>query len=123
VQQVLEDADLKVAGVATDIMGVSGRAMLAAIVAGTTDSVTLANLARGKLRSKREQLEHALSGRVGAHHRLLLGMHLAHIDFLDELVAQLNAENYRATKTVQRRVELPRCHPWCGPSDRGSTPG
>src|SRR6266545_1857491 len=92
VQQVLEDANLKLAGVATDIMGVSGRAMLAAIVAGTSDSATLANLARGKLRSKREQLERALSGRVGAHHRLLLGMHLAHIDFLDELVAQLNAE-------------------------------
>src|ERR1700716_1840031 len=69
-----------------------GRASLAAIVAGTTDSTPLANLARGKLRSKREQLEHALSGRVGAHHRLLLGMHLGHIDFLDELVAQLNAE-------------------------------
>src|SRR6266536_701238 len=66
--------------------------MLAAIVAGTTDSATLANLARGKLRSKREQLERALSGRVGVHHRLLLGMHLAHIDFLDELVAQLNTE-------------------------------
>ncbi len=92
VQQVLEDANLKLAGVATDIMGVSGRAMLAAIVAGATDSATLANLAKGKLRSKREQLERALSGRVGAHHRLLLSMHLAHIDFLDELVAQLNAE-------------------------------
>jgi transposase len=92
VQQVLEDANLKLAGVATDIMGVSGRAMLAAIVGGTTDSATLANLARGKLRSKREQLERALSGRVGEHHRLLLGMHLAHIDFLDELVAQLNTE-------------------------------
>src|SRR6266849_6004315 len=91
VHQVLEDANLKVAGVATDIMGVSGRAMLAASVAGTTDSATLADLAKGKLRNKREQLERALSGRVGAHHRLLL-MHLAHIDFLDEHVAQLNAE-------------------------------
>jgi len=91
-QKVLEDANIKVAGVATDIMGVSGRAMLAAIVAGTTDSVTLADLARGKLRRKREQLERALSGRVDAHHRLLLSMHLAHVDFLDELVTQLNAE-------------------------------
>jgi transposase len=75
VQQVLEDAYLKIAGVATDIMGVSGRTILAAIVAGTSDSATLANLAnlaKGKLRSKREQLERALSGRVGAHHRLLL---------------------------------------------------
>jgi transposase len=91
VQQVLEDANVKVAGVATDIMGVSGRAMLAAIVAGTTDPTLLASLAKGKLRHKREQLERALSGHVGPHHRLLLSMHLAHIDFLDELVAQLNA--------------------------------
>jgi transposase len=92
VQQVLEDANLKVAGVATDIMGVSGRAMLAAIVAGTSDAAALADLAKGKLRRKREQLERALNGRVDAHHRLLLGMHLALIDVLDELVAQLNAE-------------------------------
>ena len=91
VQQVLEDANVKVAGVATDVMGVSGRAMLAAIVAGTTDPTLLASLAKGKLRHKREQLERALSGHVGPHHRLLLSMHLAHIDFLDELVAQLNA--------------------------------
>jgi transposase len=89
---VLEDANIKVAGVATDIMGVSGRAMLAALVAGTTDPATLADLAKGKLRRKRAQLEHALSGRVGPHHRLLLSMHLAHVDFLDESVAQLNAE-------------------------------
>jgi transposase len=66
VQQVLEDANLKVAGVATDIMGVSGRAILAASVAGTTDPATLADLAKGSLRRKRAQLERALSGRVAS---------------------------------------------------------
>ncbi len=90
-QKVLEDANLKVAGVATDVLGVSGRAMLAAIVAGETDPAALAALAKGKLRKKRAALERALSGRVGAHHRFLLATHLAHIDFLDEEIARLSA--------------------------------
>jgi transposase len=90
-QKVLEDANLKVAGVATDMMGVSGRAILAAILDGETDPAALADLAQGKLRKKRAELERALSGRVGAHHRLLLTTHLAHIDFLDEEIARLSA--------------------------------
>ena len=91
-QKVLEDANIKVGGVATDIVGVSGRAMIEAILTGTTDAETLAELAKGKLRKKREQLERALTGRVSEHHRLLLGMHLEHIDFLDESIARLSAE-------------------------------
>jgi transposase len=66
--------------------------MLAAILAGTTDPATLAELAKGKLRRKRAELERALSGRVSPHHRLLLTTHLAHIDFLDEEIAHLSAE-------------------------------
>ncbi len=65
-QEVLEDANLKVASVATDVMGVSGRAILAAILAGETDPAALADLAKGQLRKKRAALERALSGRVGA---------------------------------------------------------
>ena len=91
-QKVLEDANLKVAGVATDVMGVSGRAILAALLDGETDPAALADLAQGKLRKKRAELERALSGRVSAHHRLLLTTHLAHIDFLDEEIARLSAE-------------------------------
>jgi transposase len=91
-QKVLEDANLKVASVATDIMGVSGRAMLAAILQGTTDPATLADLAKGRLRTKRAELERALAGRVSGHHRLLLTTHLAHIDFLDEEIVRLSAE-------------------------------
>ena len=91
VQKVLEDANLKLAGVATDIMGVSGRAILAAVLGGIGDPAALAELAQGKLRAKREELARALSGRVGDHHRLLLATHLAHVDFLDEQIAQLSA--------------------------------
>src|SRR3954452_21803638 len=90
-QKVLEDANLKLAGVATDVAGASGRAILAALLAGETDPVALAELAKGRLRAKRADLERALSGRLTAHHRLLLTTHLAHIDFLDEEIARLSA--------------------------------
>jgi transposase len=91
-QKVLEDANLKVASVATDVMGVSGRAMVEAILQGTTNPATLADLAKGRLRAKRAELERALAGRVSEHHRLLLTTHLAHVDFLDEQIARLSAE-------------------------------
>jgi len=91
VQKVLEDANIKLAGVASNVVGVSGRAMLAALLTGTTDPATLAELAVGKLRKKRDVLTRALSGRFGDHHRLLLTTHLAHIDFLDEEIDQLSA--------------------------------
>ena len=91
-QKVLEDANIKLSSVATDVMGVSGRAMIEAILEGQSDPATLAELAKGKLRKKREQLEQALSGRVSDHHRLLLAMHLEHIDFLDESVNRLSQE-------------------------------
>jgi transposase len=90
-QKVLEDANLKLSSVATDILGASGRAILEALVAGTTDPGTLAELAQGRLRKKRAALEQALRGRMKAHHRLLVGMHLEHIDFLDESIDRLDA--------------------------------
>jgi len=91
VQKVLEDANIKLAGVATNVVGVSGRAMLAALLEGTTDPAALAELALGKLRKKRDVLARALSGRFSDHHRLLLTTHLAHLDFLDEEIDQLSA--------------------------------
>lgn len=92
IQKTLEGANIKLAAVATDVLGVSGRAMLEALVAGTTDAVTLARLARGRLRDKRADLEHALSGRVGAHQRFLLAEQLCHVDALDESIARLSQE-------------------------------
>ncbi len=92
IQKVLEDANIKLAGVASNIMGVSGRDILAALLAGSTDAEGMAELARGKLRRKREALAAALRGRMSDHHRLLIALHLEHADLLDEQIAQLSAE-------------------------------
>ena len=91
-QKTLEGANIKLASVASDVLGVSGRQMLDALVGGATDPVALAGLARGKLRDKIPQLERALAGRFAAHHRFLLAQHLAHIDFLDESIDRVSAE-------------------------------
>jgi transposase len=91
-QKTLEGANIKLASVATDILGTSGREILAALVAGETDGVELAQLAHGRLREKLPQLERALVGRVGAHQRFLVAQQLAHIDFLDASIAQVSAE-------------------------------
>jgi transposase len=92
VHKVLEDANLKLSSVATDIMGVSGRAMLAAIIAGKDDPEALAALARGRMRTKIAELEQALTGRIKDSHRLLLRLHLEHIDDLNAKLADLEAE-------------------------------
>lgn len=90
-QKVLEDANLKLASVASDVLGKSGRAMLAAIVAGEGDPVVLAGLAQGRLKSKVAALRQALHGRVTEHHRFLLGLLLDHLDHLDQLIDKLTA--------------------------------
>jgi transposase len=90
--KVLEDAGIKLASVASDVLGVSGRAMLEALVAGTTDPDVLADLARGALRKKLPALRHALAGRFRAHHAFLVAQLLAHLDYLDEMVATLSAQ-------------------------------
>jgi len=92
VQKVLEDANIKLASVATDVMGLSGRSMLQAILEGNTDPAALAELAKGKMRSKIEELEQALTGQIRDHHRLLLRMHLRHIDDLNASIAELDVE-------------------------------
>jgi transposase len=89
--KVLQDAGITLATVATDILGVSGRAMLTALVTGTTDPAVLADLARGKLRAK-PALRQALTGRFRDHHAFLVTQLLAHLDYLDETIATLSAE-------------------------------
>lgn len=89
---VLENANIKLVSVATDILGVSGRRMLEALVAGTTDATTMAELARGRLRNKLALLEQALTGVVDAQHRYLIGQHLIHIDFLDEQTDSVSSQ-------------------------------
>jgi transposase len=90
--KVLQDAGIKLATVATDILGVSGRAMLTALVIGTTDPAVLADLARGALRKKLPALRQALTGRFREHHAFLVTQLLAHLDYLDETIATLSAE-------------------------------
>src|SRR5688572_22305694 len=90
--KVLEDAGIKLTSVATDVLGVSGRAMVEALVAGTTDPHVLADLARGKLRAKLPALRRALHGRFRRHHAFLVEQILAKIDFLDETLDRITAE-------------------------------
>jgi transposase len=100
VQGVLERANIKLAAVATDIMGVSGRAILAAWLAGRADPATMAELAKGRMRTKIPLLEQALTGLMRDHHRRLLALQLAHVDFLDEQIDTLSADITRSLMTL-----------------------
>lgn len=91
IQKVLEDANIKLGSVATDVLGVSGRDMLRALIAGETDPVKLAELARRKLRAKIPALRLALQGRVTEHHRFLLGLLLDELTHLESLIERLTA--------------------------------
>ncbi|GHO60437.1 IS110 family transposase [Ktedonobacter robiniae] len=91
-QKTLEDANIKLASVATDIMGASAHDMLTALLQGETDTVALAQLARGNMRPKLELLEQALQGRLTDQHRFLLSKQLTHIDTLDQEIEQLGVE-------------------------------
>jgi transposase len=88
----LENANIKLASVASDVLGVSGRRMLTALVDGESDPETMAELAKGRLRNKLPELRKALEGVVDDHHRFLLAQQLAHIDFLDEQIEDINVE-------------------------------
>jgi transposase len=90
IQKTLEDAGIKLDSVASDVLGVSGRAMLAALVAGERDPDVLAELAKGKLRRKLPTLRQALRGRFGDHHALLIGLSLEHTAHLEAAITQLD---------------------------------
>lgn len=103
---ILEDTGIKLDCVATDILGASGRAMLDALVAGTTDPVVLAELAQGKLRQKLPALREALEGRFDAEHGIVVGAILAHIDFLDEQIDQLSQAIEEQIRPFAKAIEL-----------------
>lgn len=90
VQKALEDMNIKLAAVVTDVLGVTGRAILRELIAGETDPVSLAAQARGSLKHKRLQLVESLRGRVTEHHRFLLKLHLDTIDMLERQVAEVD---------------------------------
>lgn len=111
-QKVLEWANLKLASVVSDIGGVSGRAMLKSLVAGTEDPEALADLAKGRMRSKQAELVEALSGRVRDHHRFLIRTHLDHLEFLD---AQLKPFDARIEQLIEQHTAA--VEPAVPPSD------
>jgi transposase len=92
IQKTLDDANLKITGLISDILGVTGRAILKALIEGETNPDRLANLARGTLKSKRSRLIEALHGRVRPHHRMLLKLHLDLIEALETAVNNLDKE-------------------------------
>ena len=104
--KMLEDTGIKLDCVATDLLGKSGRAMLDALVSGTTDPNVLADLARGQLRKKLPALRQALEGRFDSEHALVVGQILAHIDFLDESIDRLSAAIEEQIAPFAAAVEL-----------------
>ncbi|HEV3443867.1 MAG TPA: IS110 family transposase [Gemmataceae bacterium] len=106
IRKLLEGANIKLGSVASDVLGVSGRRMLEAIVKGEADPDRLADLALGQLKEKRAQLIEALSGRIRDHHRKLLRLELAQWKFLDALVAELEQAIEEALGPFLTAVEL-----------------
>ena len=105
IQKLLEGANVKLSSVATDVLGVSGRAMLAALAAGEEDPVKLAELAKGRLREKRADLEQALRGLLGQHQRYLLTRQLAHLEFLNREIDDLDQEVARRVDPFEETVQ------------------
>lgn len=104
--KILEDTGIKLDCVATNILGKSGRAMLDALVGGTTDPEVLADLAQGRLRVKIPALRQALEGRFDPQHALIVGQILAHLDFLDEAIARLSEAIEEQIRPFAPAVEL-----------------
>ena len=106
VQKLLEGANIKLASVATDVLGVSGRAMLAALAAGEEDPRVLAGLAKGRLREKTGELEQALRGLIGHHQWFMLTAQLRHLDFLGSEMARLDQEVARRVHPFEETVAV-----------------
>jgi transposase len=105
-QTVLEDANIKLASVVTDVRGASARAILEALVAGETDPAVLADLARGRLRTKRDQLAQAVIGRFAPHHAFMITEQLSHLDYLEEAMERVSTEIEQRLQEEWAAVEL-----------------
>lgn len=114
VQAVLEGANIKLGSVASDVLGVSGRAMLRAMIEGTTDPVTLAAMAKGRLRKKETMLEQSLHGLLGPHQRMMLDKQLGHIDFLDQQIEELSQEIARRMDPFREALDRVQTIPGVG---------
>src|SRR6266566_5821110 len=115
VHKVLETANIKLGAVASNVVGVSGRRMLAAIKQGESDPQVLAELAKGRLREKLPALRLALDGRVQAHHQLLIGELLDHLDYLDRAIHRVEVNIAALVAKEEKAVELLLTRPSTGP--------
>jgi len=115
IQKVLEESNVKLASFATDITGVSGRAILQALLDGQQDPQQLAELARGRLRNKRDELAQAVQGTLREHHRFLLKSQLRQLDFYDSQIGELDQE-------VARRLGVQAAPDDHGPDPSGGEP-
>lgn len=104
-QKVLEDTNIKVTNVLTDLMGVTGRAILRNLISGQTDPQVLADLARGRLKNKHDKLVEALHGRVTEHHRFMLQLHLGTVEMLEQRVAEIDERLGGALEPFRVAVE------------------
>jgi transposase len=105
-EKELEDAGIKLSSVATDILGVSGRAMLAALIAGEDDAAVIADMARGRMRPKIPALTQALTGNFGEHHSFLCRLHLTRIDELSATIEELSSRIDAEMRPFARQIEL-----------------
>lgn len=106
IEKVLEDANLKLGSVLSDILGKSGRAVLAAIIDGQSDPERLASLISARVKASRSELLEALHGRIRAHHRFMLQLHLQHIDTLERAIAAIEQEVDRGLQPFQHAAKL-----------------
>ncbi len=104
--KLLETANIKLSSVASDVMGMSGRSMLEALLEGKTDPEVLADLARGKLRNKLPELKKALHGRFSTHHRFILEHILGHLDFLDQTIEKISKEVATRTSPFDQLIKF-----------------
>jgi len=108
IQKILEGANIKLSSVASDVVGVSGRMILQAMINGIEDPKELAAMAKGKLRQKMQSLEEALLGLMGTHQRRLIESELEHLDFLDQKIVKLDddiAERMRPYESIIARID------------------
>jgi transposase len=105
IQKILQDANVKLTSVLTDIMGASGRRILGAILDGETDPRKLAGLADWRVKASREQIAEALQGRVTEHHQFMISLHLRHIDQIDANVSELERRIEKALDPFRPVVE------------------
>lgn len=106
IQKVLEGGNIKLSSVASNILGVSARMMLEAMIQGETDTIKLADFAQKKLKAKKEELKLALEGNLGPHQLLMLEKQLGHVDYLAQLIAELDKEIYTRMAPMKEEIRL-----------------